>query len=77
MHAWQAFLDNLKKELGEEVVEKWLLPLLTVHFDACNLYLEAQDSFQIAWFEEHIRPRLKRQFRNNNNHPIKQIRITS
>lgn len=71
MQAWQAFLETLQKELGEEVVEKWLLPLQPVHFDACNLYLEAQDSFQVGWFEEHIRPRLKRHFRNNNNHPIK------
>lgn len=71
MQAWQVFLETLNRELGEEVIAKWLLPLQTVHFDACNLYLEAQDSFQIAWFEEHIRPRLKRHFRNNNNHPIK------
>ena len=71
MQAWQAFLETLQSDLGEEVVEKWLLPLSVVHFDACNLYLEAQDSFQVSWFEEHIRPLLKRKFRNNNNHPIK------
>ncbi len=71
MRAWQAFLETLRRDLGEEVIEKWLLPLQVVHFDACNLYLEAQDSFQLSWFEEHIRPRLKRHFRNNNNHPIK------
>ncbi len=71
MQAWQAFLERLKIDLGDEVIEKWLSPLHIVHFDACNLYLEAQDSFQISWFEEHIRPRSKRQFRNNNNHPIK------
>ncbi|MBS3904176.1 MAG: chromosomal replication initiator protein DnaA [Simkania sp.] len=71
MHAWQNFLTDLRPELGDEAIDKWLTPLQVDHFDACNLYLKAQDAFQAAWFEEHIRPRLKKRLANNNNHPIK------
>ncbi len=71
MQAWQNFLTHLRQELGEEPIEKWLTPLRVEHFDACNLYLKGQDAFQAAWFEEHIRPRLKKRLVNNNNHPIK------
>ena len=76
MQAWEAFLETLKKQLGDETLSKWLRPLKVVHFDACNLYLEAQNSFQIEWFEEHIRPRAKKEFVNNNFRPIK-IHLTS
>ncbi|MBX9923744.1 MAG: chromosomal replication initiator protein DnaA [Rhabdochlamydiaceae bacterium] len=76
MQAWESFLSTLQKQLGDEAVTKWLRPLKIVHFDACNLYLEAQNSFQIEWFEEHIRSKAKGQFRNNNAHPIK-IHLTS
>src|SRR5262249_55622938 len=57
-------------ELGCETVAKWLHPLKVLRYDACNLYLEAKNSFQITWFEEHIRSKLFR-FVNNNNKPIK------
>ena len=70
MQAWQKFLTLLRQELGDEAVDKWLIPLQVEHFDACNLYLKA-DAFQIDWFEEHIRPKLKKRLLNNNNHPIK------
>ena len=71
MHAWLDFLKKQEAILGKQVIEQWLLPLKTVHFDSGNLYLEAKDSFQILWFEEHIRPILKSQFINNNFRPIK------
>jgi chromosomal replication initiator protein len=76
MQAWESFLSTLEKQLGNEAITRWLRPLKVVHFDACNLYLEAQNSFQIEWFEEHIRSKAKSQFRNNNAHPIK-IHLTS
>ncbi len=57
MEAWQQFLSQLEQELGPEAVRKWIPKL--VRFDAANIYLEAADSFQISWFEEHVRPRLK------------------
>lgn len=69
MQAWEQFLSKHLKDIGEENVHKWLRTLKTLKYDACNLYLEASDSFQANWFEEHIRPRLK-SFVNNNNHPI-------
>src|SRR5271163_682109 len=71
MQAWEEFLKNQEKLLGIETVQKWLRPLKTVHFDACNLYLEAEDSFHVVWFEEHMRPKVLQGFHNNNNHQIK------
>lgn len=55
MRNWELFLDQQRKELGPQVVRKWLDPIRITHFDAGNLYLEAKDQFQAHWFEEHIR----------------------
>ena len=71
MEAWQQFLSQLARDLEPEVIDKWLRPLKVIRFDAGNLYLEATDSFQVGWFEEHIRPRLKNSLFNNNQRPIK------
>lgn len=72
MKAWDDLLSTITSELGTAVVDKWLRPLKIQRFDACNLYLEAPDSFKAVWFEEHIRPRVQDSFFNNNN---KKIRI--
>ncbi|HRD56316.1 MAG TPA: chromosomal replication initiator protein DnaA [Parachlamydiaceae bacterium] len=72
MQIWEKFLLRMEKELGKETVEKWLRPLKILNFDACNLFLEAEDRFQTAWFEEHIRKKVLAEFKNNNN---KQVRI--
>lgn len=71
MRAWEEFLAKQEKELGKETVEKWLRPLKIIRFDACNLYLEANDSFKALWFEEHMRGRIQKGLFNNNNKPIK------
>lgn len=71
MKAWEQFLALQEKELGIETVHKWLKPLKVIRFDACNLYLEAKDSFQAIWFEEHIRPKIQNKLLNNNNKKIK------
>ncbi len=71
MKAWDNFLTLLEIELGKVTIAKWLRPLMVVKFDACNLYLEAKDSFQILWFEEHIRSKAKMRLLNNNNKLIK------
>ncbi len=71
MQAWQAFLNSQEKKLGKDVVDKWLRPLKIAHFDSANLYLEVEDSFQMLWFEEHIRPDIKIGLFNNNHRPIK------
>lgn len=71
MQAWEEFLCLQEGELGKEVVKKWLRPLKIVQFDACNLYLEAANSFQLHWFEEHIRDRARQLLRNNNHKLIK------
>jgi chromosomal replication initiator protein len=71
MQAWQNFLTVLEKEYGRETVVKWVIPLKVTKFDAGNLYLEAHDSFQLLWFDEHVRPKAKKYLINNNNRPIK------
>jgi chromosomal replication initiator protein len=69
MRAWDEFLQEQQEGLGSEVMERWVRPLRVVRYDAANLYLEAQDHFQLRWFEEHMRPRL-RSFCNQNRRPI-------
>jgi chromosomal replication initiator protein len=71
MRAWEEFLAKQEKELGKETVDKWLKPLKIVRFDACNLYLEASDSFKSLWFEEHMRSRAQKGLYNNNHKQIK------
>lgn len=77
MQIWEQFLSRLEKEWGDETVDRWLRPIKVVRFDAANLYLEAESSFQISWYEEHVRPRLyKEPLINNNGRPIR-IHLTS
>ncbi|MES2122165.1 MAG: DnaA/Hda family protein, partial [Chlamydiota bacterium] len=71
MKAWEDFLKKQEELLGKPIIDKWLRALKVLHFDSGNLYLEAKDSFQCIWFEEHIRPMLKRGLLNNNFRPIK------
>jgi chromosomal replication initiator protein len=71
MRAWEEFLASQEKDLGADTVKKWLRSLKILRFDACNLYLEAGDSFQALWFEEHVRSRLQGKFLNKNNKKIK------
>lgn len=71
MQAWQQFLQHQETELGRDTVQKWLSSLKILRFDACNLYLEARDSFQVLWFEEHIRKIAQTKFVNGNNKRIK------
>ena len=71
MKIWEDFVGKQRSELGEEAVSKWLAPLKVVHFDARNLYLEAEDPFAIHWFEEHLRSKVRKGLVNNNNAPIK------
>lgn len=71
MHAWEKFVAAQELELGAETVQKWLKTLKILRYDACNLYLEAQDAFQAMWFEEHIRQSVQLKLFNNNNKRIK------
>lgn len=71
MRAWEEFLTKQEKEIGKEAVDKWLRPLKMVRFDACNLYLEASDSFKALWFEEHMHSRVQKGLYNNNHKQIK------
>lgn len=71
MQAWEQFLQSQEAELGTETVQKWLRTLKVQRFDACNLYLEAKDSFQALWFEEHVRGKAQVKLVNGNNKRIK------
>ena len=71
MQAWIAFVDEQERELGQETTDKWLRTLKVAHFDACNLYLVAENSFHALWFEEHIRAKVLEKLYNNNKRPIK------
>lgn len=71
MQAWEQFLQHQEVELGVETVHKWLRSLKILRFDACNLYLEAKDSFQALWFEEHIRGKAQAKLINGSNKSIK------
>jgi chromosomal replication initiator protein len=71
MQIWETFLQSLDDELGSETVNKWLRTLKMLKFDAGNLYLEAKDSFQSLWFEEHIRAKAQAKLVTGNNKKIK------
>lgn len=71
MYAWTKFVEKLKHEMGNAVINKWVAPLKIIKFDACNIYLEAKDTFQVAWVEEHLLSKAKNELINTNNHPIK------
>src|SRR3990167_6422470 len=71
MEACEQFLSSLSGEWGEGVISRWLRPLKVISFDAANLYLEAQDSFQVSWYNEHIKKKLHNEpLRNNNGRKI-------
>lgn len=71
MYAWTKFVEKLKHEMGSSVIDKWVSPLKIIKFDACNIYLEAKDTFQAKWIEEHILTKAKNELINSNNNPIK------
>ena len=52
MRQWDELLKSKEQEFGKETVDKWLRSLKVLRFDACNLYLQAKDSFQSLWFDE-------------------------
>ena len=71
MQAWHKFVDNLNKLMSEFVIDKWIRSLKIKKFDARNIYLEANDYFQINWLKEHLLPLAKKELKNNNSLPIK------
>ncbi len=70
MYLWERFLKLQEEKLGKSTVEQWLRCLKVKEYDAANLYLQAENAFQIAWFNEHIRHVAKKKFYNNNGRPI-------
>ena len=76
MKAWDDFLIFLDGKFGKSTIDKWVRPLRITRFDACNLYLEATDSFLAAWYNEHIAPLAKRNLLDNNGQALK-VSLTS
>ena len=70
VQAWEQFLTSLEAELTPQAVTQWARSLRVLSFDARNLYLQADDLFQINWFTEHIQPRLSR-FLTSSQKPIR------
>lgn len=58
VQCWQTFLERLVHELGADTVDRWARSLVVRPGNGPKLTLEAKDSFQALWFEEHLRPRL-------------------
>lgn len=71
MKEWENFLQKQENIFGKSTIDQWLRTLTIQKFDACNLYLQAKDFFQINWFEEHIRSIAKNEFFNANGRLIK------
>lgn len=70
MQAWERFLTVQEGDLGTETVRKWLRSLRIKDYDATHLYLEAKDSFQVLWFEEHMRFKASTGLLNQHGQPI-------
>ncbi len=58
LSCWNTFVLHLERELGKETVERWVRSLTVKSTGKQKIILEAKDSFQALWFEEHLRPRL-------------------
>ena len=57
--------------MGKDAIDRFARTLKIVHFDAGNLYLEAGDLFQLNWFEQYLRPRIKESFHTASGRPIR------
>jgi chromosomal replication initiator protein len=74
MDLWESLLLKLEKEVGRPRVDQWLKPLNIKKFDAGNIFLEG-NPLEISWFEEHIRPILKKSPLLNQNGRIVRIHL--
>lgn len=71
MKIWNDFLQSLEAELGEATVNQWLRPMEISQVKPGEWHLVASDSFQMLWFEEHIRPLVESRLRDNEGHKIR------
>lgn len=58
MRLWQAFIEAQRSLLSFENIRR-LESLALISFHAREIRLEAPGPFEIAWFDEHIRPRFE------------------
>ena len=71
MKIWDDFLDSIESELGEATVKQWLRPMEITQAKPGEWHLYASDSFQMLWFEEHIRPIAEARIRDIDGQKIK------
>ncbi len=71
MKQWYDFHIVLKSLFGQATLDRWLSGIGIEKYDARNIYLIASDSFQIDWFNEHIRPIASKRLLNHQNRPYK------
>ena len=71
MNQWSTFLQHLETLFGSPTLNEWVKPLKVVNFDARNLYLRADNQFQIAWFNEHIKELAKEHLITSSGRAIK------
>ncbi len=62
MKAWESFLQSMILKLGKATVDKWLLPLKVVTFDARNLTVSVPTPFHYSWFTQQGLPVFMAQF---------------
>lgn len=70
MRAWEEFIQRQEVRFGKNAVDLWLRSLSILRFDARNLYLSAQNFFQVKWFEEHLREEVRNYLCNNNGEKV-------
>lgn len=71
MKIWDDFLHSLEAELGEATVKQWLRPMEISIVKPGEWHLLASDSFQVLWFEEHIRPIVEARLRDQEGQKIR------
>lgn len=75
-NTWRQFVQQLESEFGSATVDRWVNTLYLVEATNSKLLIEAQDSFQALWFEEHIRPRLFQLVDSSSQSPLQvQLRV--
>lgn len=71
MNPWLKFLKTLDTLFDDKTINEWIKPIKLVNFDARNVYLKAENPFQIAWFNEHISQLCREKLLGSSGKPLK------
>lgn len=64
---WDKIVTELKKDLSEEIVDKWLKNLSIDRYEENTIYLTAQNIFKKKWVEDNYIPNIKEAIKNSFN----------